>query len=601
MLRHVKFVAFLRATLALLISLALGVALSQSASQSAQLGWATSNLVTKQLVWPLDANYGFLNGFRVQFQYPSRTIDGRSVLPLRELSRVLGIPLETVPGVSDGIRFGRLELYPSLKLARLDGKQVALTEVATILENTMFVTARSLDAAINANVQFDTIQRLITLTIARDKGVDSTLPVARFATDKREYRLGEPVQIVKYSYDPNGVPITFEKFTGREEAYFSPGIKTISLQVTNKNGLVSTPFTQQIRVSSDVMFSLKDYGLRFTPVGRTIADRDVLSYPLPQIIREDEPTPLLLSDSPEEPDRSGLLYEDVVNGPARLIAYHSNGSSLPGRVMIWAANLETTPVQVRVSKFGETSATTVVATLGRASLLDFLTSGGRESLNLDAAKAAPLYLSQALDPGEGLNLMFDLETTGRVQLVSYFIEENLIQPVLNDLAGNLMLETLRSLPILDRDGVHQRGTFYGAVRKIRIDLNQVGFGAATRLVVGDGVADPFVVGQDVLTGDQMVLKGNYGITYRITLENTRGTVGAIVPRGGPYAGAMKVNGAYVAVPDSGTLFRNDLPAVFYRALDNTNRVELELIPASGSYLPINLVFYRVSGIPVAAR
>ena len=599
MLRHVN-VAFLRVPLALSFLLALGLTLAQTASPTRL---SPTRLVTKQLIWPLDSNVGFLNGTKVQFQLPSRTVDNRSVLPLRELSRVLAIPLETVRNSSDGLRFGRLELYPSLRLARLDGKQMALSDVATVLDGTMFVVARVLDVAISANLQFDSVQRLITLTISRDGGSDASLPVARFATDKREYRIGEPVRIVEYSYDPTGIPITFERFSGREDAYFTAGTKTISLQVTNKSGLVSPLYTQTIKVSADVLYSPKEYGLRFTSVGRTLSDRDVLSYPLPALNRVDEPTPLLLSDSPEQPVRSGLLYEDVVNGPARLIAYHTNGASGPGRVMIWAANLETTPLQVRVNKFGETSATAVVATLGRASLLDFLTSQGKESLNLDVAKAAPLYLSQPLDPGEGLNLMFDLETTGRTQLSAYFIEEPLIEPVLNDLAGALMVETLQSLPSLDRDGVHQRGTFYGAVRNFKIDLGQVTSGGATRLVIGDGSADPFVIGQDALTGDQLVLKGNYGITYRITLDNARGTVGAIVPRGGPYAGAMKVNGAYVALPDSGALYRNDLPAVIYRTLDTSgaNRVELEFIPASGSYLPINLLFYRLPSLPVTLR
>jgi hypothetical protein len=591
MLHHVKF-AFLRALVALFI-LTVGFALSQSVRP------VDTKLVTKQLVWPMDANFAFLNGARVQFQAPSRTIDGRSVLPLRELARVLTIPLEGVSGVADGIRFGRLELYLSLRLARLDGKQLPLSDVATVLDGTMYVLARTLDVAINANLQFDGIQRLLTMTISRDRSPDANLPVARFATDKREYRLGEPVQIVEYSYDPQGVPITFERFTGKEDAYFTPGLKTISLQVTNKNGVVSEPFTLSVRVTSEVLYSPKEYGLRFTSVGKTFPDRDVLSYPQPNGVREDEPTPLLLSDSPEEPSTSGLLYEDVVNGPARLIAYHTNGSAALGRVLIWAQNLEDTPVQVRVNKFGETSATSVVATLGRASLLEFMTSQGRESLNLDVGKAAPLYLSKPLDVGEGLNLMFDLETTGRVQIASYFIEDSLVQPVINDLAGALMAQTLQSLPVLERDGVHQRGTFYGAVRKIRLDLAQLTPGAATRLVIGDGTADPFVIGRDTLTGDAMTLKGNYGITYRITLENSRGTVGAIVPRGGPYAGAMKIGGVYVAVPDSGSLFRNDLPAVIYRAIDTANnRTELELIPASGSYLPINLLFYRVGALPI---
>ena len=597
MLEGVKF-ALIRFALA--GALMLGLALAQTVPIGRPS--TVTKLVTKQLVWPLDSTVAFLNGSKIQFQYPSRSIDGRSVLPLRELARALSIPLEPISNSADGIRFGKLELYPSLRLARLDGKQLALNDVAMVFDGTTFVVARNLDVAISANLQFDAIQRLITLTVSRDRDNTSSLPVARFATDKRDYRIGEPVQIVKYSYDPSGVPITFERFTGREDAYFTPGLKTISLQVTNKNGAISETFTQTVRVSSEQLYSLKEYGLRFAPLGRSFADRDVLSYPQAALNREDEPTPLLLSDSPEEPTQSGLLYEDAVNGPARLIAYHTNGMSTAGRVLIWAANLEETPVQVRVSKFGETSATSVVATLGRASLLDFMTSQSRESLNLDVGKAAPLYLSQPLDPGEGLNLMFDLETTGRVQLSSYFIEDSLVQPVLNDLAGAVMVQTLQNLPALERDINHQRGTFVSAVRKIRIDLAQVASGSATRLVIGDGTADPFVNGRDMLTGDGMTLKGNYGITYRITLENSRGTVGAIVPRGGPYAGAMKVSGAYVAVPDSGTLFRNDLPAVIYRALDATaNRVELELIPASGSYLPINLLFYRVGGLPVTLK
>ena len=599
MLRGVKF-ALIRFSLALAGALCLGLAFAQTVP----IGRPTTvtKLVTKQLVWPLDSTVGFLNGSKIQFQFPSRSIDGRSVLPLRELSRALSIPLETISNSADGIRFGKLELYPSLRLARLDGKQLALSDVAVVIDGTTFVVARNLDVAISANLQFDAIQRLITLTISRDKSNTSSLPVARFATDKRDYRIGEPVQIVEYSYDPSGTPITFERFTGREDAYFTPGVKTISLQVTNKNGVVSQVYSQTVRVSTEQLYSLKEYGLRFALLGRSFVDRDVLSYPQPAVNREDETIPLLLSDSPEEPVQSGLLYEDTVNGPARLIAYHTNGMSTAGRVLIWAANLEETPVQVRVAKFGETSATSVVATLGRASLLDFMTSQSRESLNLDVGKAAPLYLSQPLDPGEGLNLMFDLETTGRVQLSSFFIEDGLVQPVLNDLAGTMMVETLQNLPVLERDLNHQRGTFVSAIRKIRIDLAQIAQGNATRLVIGDGFADPFVAGRDTLTGDAMTLKGNYGVTYRITLENSRGTVGAIVPRGGPYAGAMKISGAYVAVPDSGTLFRNDLPAVIYRAIDATaNRVELELIPASGSYLPINLLFYRVGGLPVTLR
>jgi hypothetical protein len=459
------------------------------------------------------------------------------------------------------------------------------------LDGNMFVVARILDQALNATVIFDTVQRLITITVSRDVNPDSNLPVARFATDKKEYKLGEPVKIIEYSYDPTGIPITLERFSGREDAYFTPGLKSIALVVTNRNGLVSEPYVVNIRVLNQTLFSPKEFGLRFVPVGRTFSDTDVLSYPQAQIAREDDAVPLIFSDSPEEPDRSGLLYEEVVNGSARLMAYHTNGMNTPGRLLIWANNLETTPAAVKVARFGATSATTVVATLGRASLLDFLTSSGLETLTLEPNRAAPLWLSNPLDPGEGLNLMFDLETNGRTQVSVYFLEEALMTPSLSDLAGALLLTTVRNLPALPRDGIHQRGTFYGAVRRIRLDLGQVPQNGAIRQIIGDGNYDPNIIGRDALTGDQMSLKGNFGVTYSITLENARGTVGALVPRGGPYAGAMKINGVYTALPDSGTLYRNDLPVVVYRAQDR-DKIEIEIVPASGSYLPINFIYYR---------
>ncbi len=591
-LSHVKLSLFARGLLVLAALFLTAIGLAQGVSSS-------TRILTRQLVWPLDSNFGFLNGSRLQFAAYSRNADGRTVLPLRELSRALGIPLEAVRDVPGGVRLGKLELYPSLKLARLNGRQVPLNDVAVVLEGSLYVVARILDQAINATVQFDSVQRLIMITISRDRGVDASRPVARFTTDKREYRIGEPVRILEYSYDPNGVPLVTERFIGREDAYFSAGPRKITLTVINKNGVASDPFEVTIQILNEVLYSAKEYGLRFTPVGRTFQDSAVLSYPQAQQFREDEPIPLLFSDSPEEPKQSGLLYEDAVNGNARLMAYHANGMSSPGRLLVWASNLESTPVSVRVSKFGATSATTVVSTLGRASLLDFLTSSGLESLNLEPTQSAPLYISNALDPGEGLNLMFDLETSGRTQLSVYFLDETLVTPSLGDLNGPLMLSTLRNMPALARDTSHQRGTFYGAVRKIRIDLSQIPTGGAIRQIIGDGNFDPNIVGRDVLTGDSMALKGNFGVTYRVTLENTRGTVGAIVPRGGPYAGAIKINGVYTGLPESGTLYRNDLPVVMYRAND-LNRVELELVPASGSYLPLNFLFYRPEPRSIAA-
>jgi hypothetical protein len=599
MLTHVNFVVNRNFKSVLVATLTIASLLFSAAFAQTR----PAKLVTRQLIWPLEGATVFVNGNQFTSAFPQRTVDSRALLPLRELSKLLAISLEPVAGSPTAIRFGKLEIFPDLRLARVDGKQVSLNEIGGVLDGTLYVAVRVLDKAINASWSLDAIQRLITVTVSRS-GDRARAPVARFSTDKREYRIGEPVKIVEYSYDPDGNGIVAERWTGKEEAYFSPGIKTLSLLVINNKGISSEVFTQQIKVVGDVLFSQRDYALRFFNIGRTFPDSDVLTYPTIAPFRDDDTTALLLSDSPEDPDRSGLMYEDTVNGAARLIAYHTNNASGTARLLVLATNLENFGVTTKINRFGETSATTVVATLGRASLLDFLTSQGRESLNLEPGQSAPLYFSNPLEPGQGLNLMFDLETSGRVQLSVFFIEENLIASSLPYVNTPEVLTTLRSLPALSRDPNHQRGTFYGAIRSLRLDLSRVSVQQPAKIIIGDGNMDQHLVGRDALTGDTMVLKGNFGVTYKISLENAIGTVGAIVPRGGPYAGAVRVNGAYTALPDSGVLYRKDLPILLYRALEgklDNNRMELEFVPASGSYLPVNFLFYRVGGRDITLR
>lgn len=553
-----------------------------------------TRLASRQLIWPLDSKTVFVNGTVQQSALPLRTVDGRALLPLRELSRLTDTPLESLP---TGLRFGKVDVYPSLKLARVDGKQVALADVGAIIDGNTYIAAKVLEVALSATVSFDGVQRLVALTVSRDRVAGLRLPVARFGTDKREYKLGEPVRIVEYSYDPDGLSVVYLRYTGREDAYFTPGLKTITLVATNAQGRASEPYSVQIKVTNEVMYSQKGYALRFTTPGKMFQDSDVLSYPAFTPSRIDDSTPLLVSDSPEEPDRSGLLYTDTVEGSARLVAYHINPLPTTGHVMVLVSNLEPTVTEVRAARFGETSGTQIAGLLGQVSLLDFLTSPGGERLRLEPGQSVPFYVSAPLDQGQGVNVKFDLETTGRVTVSTYFLEDGTFNPNLSQFTSDELLEALLNLPVLDTDANHVRGTFPGAVRRLRLDLSQLQPGTASRLIIGDNIVDPALTGRDVISDRAVTLLGNYSMTYKITLDNATGTVGAIVPRGGPYSGAIRVNNAYMSVPDSGVLFRNDLPYMVYRALHAPpdGRVEIEFVPASGSFLPINLLLYRLEG------
>jgi len=576
-----------RRLLQFFLLLALQVFALASASPSSCL------LAACQLFWPLESGTVFINGNPSTASAPARLLEGRAVLPLRELARLLGLPLESIPSVPDGVRLGGLEVYPSLKLARLNGKQLELKEVGTVEGGVLYVAARSLEAALGLRVNFDPTQRLVSLIYSPPLADTPRLPVARFATDKLEYRLGEPVQITDYSYDPDGLPV-YARWSGREEAYFTPGPKTLTLTVTNSAGRTSQPYSLQIQVLDQPYLSPRDYALRYFSVGRTFLDGSVMTYPALTPERQDDPLPLLLSNSPEKVPTSGLLYEDAVPGSARVLAYHSNGLSVPARLLLIATNLSNTPQTVRLLRQGSVASTSVVALLGQVSLLDFLTSRPAGQLALGGNEALPLYLSPPLAPGEGLSVQLDVETSGTVQLSLYMLEEPLLSS-LSNLSAPETLDALRALPVLEPDSAHVRGTFWGAVRRLRLDLSGLEPGSARRLVLGDNLLDPALEGRDAISGNTYRLLGNYGVTYRISVENAAGTVGAFVPRGGLYSGAIRVNGLYVEVPQSGVLVRGDLPMIFYRNLDGpflSPRMELEFIPAPGSFLPVNLLFYK---------
>jgi mRNA-degrading endonuclease toxin of MazEF toxin-antitoxin module len=547
-------------------------------------------LATRQLVLDLEGGLAYLNGSPIVLNPPARLQDGRALLPVREVARVLAVNLENLNHGTQGVRLGKLELYPGLGLARLDGRQVGLGEVGLLQGGAVFVAARTLEVALGATVVFDPVQRLLILTyIPGATARDTTRPVARFATDKLEYRIGEPVRIIEYSYDPDGQPLSLN-FTGREEAYFTPGEKIITLVATNRAGRSSEPFSVRITVRPEIMFSARDYALRFYNPGRTFPDPEVLNYPILRADWRDESVPLIVSNSPEEARRSGVLYADVFSGPARLLAYHLNALPTPARLVVLATNVEAAPVSLKVERMGETAATRVAAVLGQVSLMDFLLAPAGERVNLEPGQTVALYKSVLLVGGQGLNLMADLQASGKVALTVAMIEEALLPSVSNEGLATL----LPLLPNLEPDGIHIRGTFPSALRSMRVRME----GSVGRIVIGDGVYDPRLNGMDALTGQPVQLRGNYGVTYRIVLEGASNTVGAFSPRGGAYAGAIGVNGLLLPVPNNGVLLRQDSPMLFFRETQS-DQVGIELIPAPGSFLPVNLIIYRLQEPPTA--
>lgn len=553
-----------RRSRALLAALALGLGGASAAAQAVQLTVTT------------DQSVAYRNGVATAYPAPARLIGGKAMLPLRETAALLG---QTLAEVGGQLQLGRLTVDADGGAAFLAGSPQPEGSVAT-LDTTLYVSVRLLADALNANLSVQDGGRTLTLTALREGG-NPLAPQARFSTDKATYAPGERVVFTEYPFDPDGADIVGRKWTGRQDVYFQPGTYTVAFQVTNSRGLTGPPFTRTLRVEGTPVDSPLTYALKYAEPGDRFPDPLVLNYPaaLTQPVVSDS-YPLLFSDSPESPTQSGVLYQDSLSGRARLLAYHLNALGKPARLYILARNLEARAVEVRTERLGETAPTRIEGLLGQVTLLDYFASTGGAVLSLPPGESAAVYASPTLGVGSGVNVMQDLTASGRVELTFLMLEEGLPPTA----------QVAQQLPYLPHDGKHQRGTFPNAVRSLRVNLGSL----PARIVIGDGQLDPAITGTDKLTGQPQRLLGNYGVLYNLEVNGAAGTAVAFSPRGGLYRGAMHVGDGPISqtikLPRTGNAITPDQPVLLWRP--QSDRLNIDFVPASGSNLPVSLVFYR---------
>lgn len=530
---------------------------------------------TAQLVATPDRPQAAVNGEAVTFSSPPRLLQGRMMVPLVETVTFLGLPYNLANGA---FTTGRLNFALDLKAASLDGQPVATAGNFENREGTMYVAARLLADALGAKFRTGANGEFV-ITASRSREDDPSLPQPRFRTDKDVYAQGEPVTFQDYSFDPTGI-ISRVSFSNRQAAYFTPGEVTVTLQVWNDQGKTNSA-RRTIRITDEVMNTPLQYALKYASPGELFPFD---SRPTPSLPRQDEssegPT-LLFSDSPEQVKEDGLLYRDTVEGPFRLLGYHLNAKATPGRLMAVVKNVDTKTALVKLDRAGETAPARVEGILGQVTLMDYFASRPGTQLSLDPGESAILYLSPTIVPQSGVSLMADGTTDAKLEVSLVFSGELGPAP-----------ETLLALPALSGDTNHVRGTFPQAIRKFALDL---GGPLPAKAIIGDPNQDPAAAGKDVLTPADVVLRGNYGVTYDVTLKNASGAVLAISPRGGLYKGVVRVEEEgqtplLIPLPKSGNIADPNRPLLFHRARGRTLR--LQFIPASGSHLPVHLLFFR---------
>lgn len=422
-------------------------------------------------------------------------------------------------------------------------------------------------------------------TMTDEKG--QSRPVARFTFGKPAYKIGEPVQYIDLSYDPDAEGLIYE-WSGREEAFFWPGQYTVSLKVKDHGGNVSETYTRSVTVTSDVMYKLPmEFKIHTYPALSLIPTNwtEVYAYfnDLPAFekkVKEDRSRKLLVSDSPETFTEKGILYADLVNGKARLYASHVNGMRENVQFVIMATNTGKDSVTIKTTRKGEVYPSIYANLIGHEASVEFLLGDPVNTELIIPPGQSRVYVQMPdFRPGQGVNVIYDVETNGVVEFAFMAMDASIETPT------SKYPLLYAPLPYTG----HIRGTFPITQKTWEIDASSIT--KPTRLIFGDNIYDEWQTGFDPFRTEVVKDDGNYGVVYNIHSKNPKKMAILLQARGGPFKGPLKINGEFVLAPPSGVITAFETVQILARTTGKEPSLDIEFTPPSGSAFPVNLIFW----------
>ncbi|WP_127536927.1 stalk domain-containing protein [Paenibacillus illinoisensis] len=411
-------------------------------------------------------------------------------------------------------------------------------------------------------------------------------PVAMFTTDKDQYKMGEKITYMDQSTDDEG-KIEKTVWDNNPLAFFEPGPKTVTLTVTDNHGATDT-YSKVINITNETLYNFSDFNLLFTPVGQkfTFNGGEVTSMEKVPYTYRDEASLLIRSNSPETVNTEGIVYQESSSGQTRFMIHHVNNTGKRVKMYVIATNNNPYPAVFEQQNMGFAGPTPFATVAGKLSIDKWF-----KSIQTGADQKKEYF-----EPGESKLILTELNKTPMKegQVISLysdaFSDYSLDYNVILVEENKDPFEALPTLPVLDRDGVHNRGTYPNATRVITYD-QQVGATPA-RLPLGDNASDPNLVGTDPMAYTDASNAGNFGVLYKITLSNVAPrTLISFNPRGGKYFGVALVNGQVVQIVDGSlSINTSSEQSVLYRTGSSSESVTILFSAAPGSNLPVNLLF-----------
>jgi len=581
--------------------LALVLALSILVPQAGAVG-----STTMQMTLNVDKTAVLLNGETKELEVPPIFVNGQPYLPLKAVGDLVGTKVEW----NDTIKMVEMTAPKVKVLFDIDNQkvtvnkiEVAFDQLAVLEKQKLYVRASWFFGLVGAKWELDAkadnkisvVYTKLPDDLVTDENENSR-PVAKFTFAKKSYRIGEPIKYIDLSYDPDAEGIAKYEWTGKKDAYFSAGVYTITLTVTDGNGHKSKPYSRKLVIENRTYANQLQYKLHFTPEGTAFPTNwsEIWGHfhelpILPKKVVEDRSRKLLLSDSPESIKELGILYQDKVNGKARLYADHINETGNKMQFVIMARNTSPTKsVTIKTTNKGEVYPSIYANLIGHEASVDFMLKDPvqNEKLELGPGQGFSYVRMPDFYPGQGVNVFYDVETDGEVEFSFLAIDSGISTPVAS------LLPYLKVLPF---DG-HVRGTFPLSDMAWNVDMK--GVTKPTRLTIGDGKDDPFIPGYDKGPGRTGEVKndGNYGVMYNIRIENPPKMAVLLLAKGGVFKGPFKINGVFHMAPHSGVIQAFEVIHVLTRTDGSGEALNIEFTPPAGSAFPIDIIFYPLGDL-----
>jgi hypothetical protein len=544
------------------------------------------------ILMDVDKTDAFINGQKIELEVPSTILaDNKMYVP----AKFLGDAMDFTVKWDDATRTIRMTppgyeimMDPDHRKVTINGVDTPFESVAAIVKGKLLVKLTWVTDYMGATYTFDDALRRVTilytphpesLYIEKD---GNSRPVAKFATAKLSYRIGEPVSYVDLSYDPDAEGVSYS-WLGRQEAFFTPGQYQVSLQVTDQHGHTSERFTYPVTVRNEPYLTLAEYPFYMRPIGGFILTNWGLPWSrfdelpaLAKTVTFNSDRKLLVSSSPQDITEKGILYQDQVNGKARLYTNHTNGTGRKMTFAILVTNKTDKPVTIQTTHKGTVTSSVYENLVGDQTASDLLINKDYDE-NIIVPPNKTLVYSQVpnLYPGEVTNRFYDITTDGELTM-TFVADDELTQ------------STLTSLFVLPKTD-QARGTF--PVTEQNWNIQTSSLDKVYIATIGDNKTDPFVKGTDATMKQDAVNTGNFGVVYKIHADKPDKMAVMVLARGGIFKGSFKVNGEIVSAPAAGVMTALDGMRVLVRTTGKEDSLDIEFTPPVGSVLPIDLVFY----------